>query len=170
MNYRVVYTLLVRFLLGILLVVAKKVGKSSAKRKVAGSVFVKESVVEQKSRLSYGRGVGNKRALAEIRRALVHINKLCEQSLVLLCAPFDSLSVLEANPELVYKLTAVGERLRGINNSVSVALHRRGEYFLCGNIRVVIYASAERFLAARKEESVGNKSNAEIGAALGLVV
>ena len=110
-NDRVVDSKLVRLFFAILFIIAKKVGKASAERKMAGGIFIKECVIEEKSRLSYGRGVGNERALAKVCSTLVHSDKLAKERLILFSSHFNGLTALKFNPEVINKLTAVGERL-----------------------------------------------------------
>ena len=110
MNYRVVNSKLADLLVGIFVVVANEVCKSASEREMAGRVFVKEGVVEKKSRLADRRGLGHERALAKICRALVHRDYLAEQVCVFLSTDLNGASALEFNPEVIDKLSCIGKR------------------------------------------------------------
>ena len=147
----------------LVLEVADRVGKAHAEREMAAGVLVKEGVVEQEARLVDGRVKRHQRAFAKIPAALVHLDELGEQLVVLLRVPFDGLALVEADPEAVDQLTLVGKRLRRIDDALGHTAHRGDEAFLGRDVGVEEDALQAR-LAAAAELRLGDHADGKIGA------
>ena len=130
---------------------------------MAAGVLVKEGVVEQEARLVDGRVKRHQRAFAKIPAALVHLDELGEQLVVLLRVPFDGLALVEADPEAVDQLTLVGKRLRRIDDALGHAAHRGDEAFLGRDVGVEEDALQAR-LAAAAELRLGDHADGKVGA------
>ena len=103
---------------------------------MATGVLVKEGVVEQEARLVDGRVKRHQRAFAKIPAALVHLDELGEQLVVLLRVPFDGLALVEADPESVDQLSLIAQGLGGVNDALGLAPLGGDEALLRGDVGV----------------------------------
>ena len=131
---------------------------------MACRILIKQGVVEEKSRLSDGRGVGYKCTLTKVARIVIHLDKLAKRLLVLLRTNLNGLTALELDPEILYQRTVAAKGTGGVNDTLCLTLHRGGKYLLGRNVGVVINAGALCILTATHEDTLGDKTYHKVGA------
>ena len=130
---------------------------------MAAGVFVEQGVIEEEARFVDGGIEGNERALAQIRRPLVHREDLAQQRLSPRRPAFDRLSPFKAQPEIFDELAAERERLDRVHGALRTAAHGGGEHLFGGDVGVEILA-AHRALFAGDELRLGDEAHAQAGA------
>ena len=168
-NHRTVYAEFFTLLDGIVFVIFKTVVEASAERKMTACVFVEQSIIEKYTRVVYRRIVGYKRALAELRGALVHRYHFFKQVLILFGVNLHGFAVFKPYPEIFNKLSLIGKRFGCNYFTFRYAAPGRSENFFAGDIGVIINVTAERILAAAQKDTVGIKPHRKIGAVRTLV-
>ena len=154
-----------RFVLEIL----DRVGKAHAERQMAGGVLVKQGVQEEQAALLNRGVIRHERALAEVGRALVHVDELLQQRLVLLGVHLDGLAVFKADGEILDELPLIRQRLGRIDDALGLAAHRGDEDLLGGDVRVK-EDPLQGIFAAALELRLGDHADAEIRAVAAVVL
>lgn len=109
-------------------------GVAVAKGDVAGSVLVKQGVVEQLAAAVNGAGGGHQCHLTDVACALVGVQQLTQQICALVGAVLHHLAILEGNVEILDQLSIKDVGLCAVNDAVHLILMGRGEHLLGGDV------------------------------------
>ena len=101
---------------------------------MAGSVLVKQGVVEQLAAAVDGAGGGHQCHLTDVACALVGVQQLTQQICALVGAVLHHLAILEGNVEILDELTVKDVGLCAVNDAVHLILMGRGEHLLGGDV------------------------------------
>ena len=137
---------------------------------MAGRVLVEEGVVEHYAAVPYRALIGHERALAEHARALVHGDERPERLLVPAGPAVHGAPALEADPEVLDELSAVGQRPRGVHYALRLACARGDIDLFGGDVGVVHRAVDGIGLRAAEEACFGYEPDREVGAVGGAVL
>ena len=133
-----------------LLVIADGIGKAHPQSQMAGSIFIKKGVIKQQPALADRRVIGHQGTFAQIRRAFVHADQRSQQLLIFLRMQLDDLAAGKPKPEALDQLPLVGQRHRGMDNSLCFAALGGDKALLGRDICIEENALAIRIAAALK--------------------
>ena len=134
MGQRIVQAVGLHLLPGHGLAAFNALGICLAEGQMAGSVFVKQGVVEQNLLIGNGAVIGDQSHFSEVAGALVYTDGGFQEFLTLFGVGFHDLAVPDDEVELVDDVATVHQRHGGIDHAVNAGFQRGGENFLRGHI------------------------------------
>ena len=107
MDHRIVDAQLTALIQRFIVMIPNGIREAGTKSQVAGSIFIKQGVIEQQAALANRTLLRNQCALAQIGCALVHGDHGVQQLLTLFCLGFHSLTALKAEGEILLKALGI---------------------------------------------------------------
>ena len=108
---------------------------SLSKRQMASGILVNQRIIEQNTAAVNGAVPRHQCTFTQISTAFIHANQLIQQLRICLSAPLHSLALMEADPEILRRLSMEAQGLCSIDDALCRALLRCDKALLRRQIR-----------------------------------